>query len=91
MNKLEAVGRLIQWAIKLSKFDLRYQPRNAIKAQALVDFIVEFTSSHGSLDGVEDVKTWVVHMDRSSMLYAGGMGVVLHSPEGDKLKNKVHL
>ena len=91
MNKLEAVGRLIQWAIKLSKFDIRYQPRNAIKAQVLVDFIVEFTSSHGSLDGVEDVKTWVVHMDRSSTLYAGGMGVVLHSLEGDKLKNKVHL
>ena len=31
MNKLEAVGRLIQWAIELSEFDVRYQPRNAIK------------------------------------------------------------
>ena len=39
MNKLEATGRLIQWAIELSEFDIRYQPRNAIKAQALADFI----------------------------------------------------
>ena len=39
MNKLEAAGRLIQWAIELSEFDIRYQPRNAIKAQALADFI----------------------------------------------------
>ena len=39
MNKLEAVGRLIQWTIELSEFDIRYQPRNAIKAQALADFI----------------------------------------------------
>ena len=39
MNKLEATGRLIQWVIELSEFDIRYQPRNAIKAQALADFI----------------------------------------------------
>ena len=32
MNKMEAVGRLIQWAIELSELDIRYQPRNAIKA-----------------------------------------------------------
>ena len=32
MNKLEAAGRLIQWAIELSEFDIKYQPRNAIKA-----------------------------------------------------------
>ena len=42
MTKLEAVGRLIQWAIELSEFDVRYQPRNAIKAQVLADFIAEF-------------------------------------------------
>ena len=32
MKKLEAAGRLIQWAIELSEFDIRYQPRHAIKA-----------------------------------------------------------
>ena len=39
MNKLEAVGRMVQWAIELSQFDINYHPRTAIKAQALVDFI----------------------------------------------------
>ena len=34
MNKLEAAGRLIQWAVELSEFDIRYQRRHAIKAQA---------------------------------------------------------
>ena len=57
MNKLEAAGRLIQWAVELCEFDIRYQPRKTIKAQALADFIAEFTPSHGSLDEVEDVKT----------------------------------
>ena len=32
MNRLEATGRLIQWAVELSEFDIRYQPRHAIKA-----------------------------------------------------------
>jgi hypothetical protein len=43
MNKPDAAGRLIQWAIKLSEFDIEYRPRQAIKAQALTDFIAEFT------------------------------------------------
>ena len=43
MNKLEATGRLIQRAVELSKFDVRYRPREAIKAQVLADFIVKFT------------------------------------------------
>ena len=91
MNKLEVAGRLIQWAIELSEFDIRYQPRNAIKAQALAYFIAEFTPSHGDLDEMEGNKTWVVHVDGSSMLHAGGIKVVLKSPEVDKLKHKVRL
>ncbi|XP_065618224.1 uncharacterized protein LOC136062720 [Quercus suber] len=91
MNKLEAAGRLIQWAVELSEFDIRYQPRNAIKAQSLVDFIAEFTPSHEDLEEKEGNKQWVVHVDGSSTLYAGGIGVVLQSPEGDKLKYKVRL
>ena len=86
MNKLEAAGRLIQWAIELSEFDIRYQPRNTIKAQALADFIVEFTPSHDDLDEIKGNKTWVVHVDGSSTLHAGGIGVVVKSPEADKLK-----
>ena len=91
MNKLEATGRLIQWVIEFSEFDIRYKPRNAIKAQALADFIAEFTPSHGDLDKMEGNKTWVVHVDGSSTLHAGGIRVVLKSPEADKLKHKVHL
>ena len=57
INKLEAAGRLIQWAIELSEFDIKYQPRNAIKTQALVDFIAEFTPNHDDLDEMEGNKT----------------------------------
>uniref|UniRef100_A0A2N9FF19 Integrase catalytic domain-containing protein n=1 Tax=Fagus sylvatica TaxID=28930 RepID=A0A2N9FF19_FAGSY len=43
INKPDAAGRLIQWAVELSEFDIEYHPRQAIKAQALADFIAEFT------------------------------------------------
>ena len=44
MKQLEAAGRMIQWTIELSQFDIEYHRRTAIKSQALVDFIAEFTS-----------------------------------------------
>ena len=32
MNRPEAAGRMVQWAIKLSQFDIEYLPRTTIKA-----------------------------------------------------------
>ncbi|XP_065635164.1 uncharacterized protein LOC136069940 [Quercus suber] len=85
------ISREEQKEVELSEFDIRYQPRNAIKAQALADFIAEFTPSHEDLEEKEDNNKWVVHVDGSSTLHAGGIRVVLRSPEGDKLKYKVRL
>ena len=76
MNKLEAAGRLIQWAIELSEFHIKYLPRHAIKAQALADFIAEFTLSHNDSEVVEDRK-WIIHVDGLSTQHTGGIGVVL--------------
>ena len=78
---------MIQWVVELSEFDIRYQPRHAIKAQALA----EFTPSYEDLSEVENRKKWVIHVDGSSTQHAGGIGVVLLSPEGDRLMRKVHL
>ena len=83
MNKLEAVGWQIQWAVELSEFDIKYQPRHAIKAQALADFIAEFAPSHNDLEVVED-KKWIIHVNGSSTQHAGGIGVMLQSPKGDR-------
>ena len=90
MNKLEATGRLIQWAVELSEFDIKYLPRHAIKAQTLANFIAEFIPIHNDSEVVED-KKWIIHVDGSSTQHAGRIGVVLQSPEGDKLTYKVRL
>ena len=43
MNKSEAAGRMVQWAVELSQFDIEYHPKTTIKAQVLADFIAKFT------------------------------------------------
>ena len=91
MNKLEVAGWLIQWAVELNEFDDRYQPRSMIKAQVLADFIAEFTPNQGEQDGVDEAQRWVINVDGLSTLYAGGIGVILKSPEGDKLEYATHL
>ena len=65
MNKLEAAGRMVQWAIELSQFDIEYHSRTAIKAQALADFIAKFTfPDKDSL--TNEAERWTIQTDGSS-------------------------
>ena len=90
MKQPEATGRMIQWAIELSQFDIEYHPRIVIKAQALVDFIVEFTSPNE--DGLADeARRWTIQTDSSSAQKRGGVGVVIITPDGETLKYGVQL
>jgi hypothetical protein len=43
LNNMEATRKIDKWAIELSMYDIVYKPRTAIKAQALSDFVVEWT------------------------------------------------
>ena len=43
MDRPNTAGRMVQWAVELSQFNVDYRPRTAIKAQALVDIVAEFT------------------------------------------------
>jgi ribonuclease HI len=91
MNKPDAAGRLIQWAVELSEFDIEYCPRQAIKAQALADFIAEFTVTEEEPPEEKPDRNWEVEIDRSSVKGAGGVGVVFKTPEGHLLKHSVWL
>ena len=76
MTQPEAAERMIQWVIELSQFDIEYHPRTAIKAQALVDFIAEFTSPKE--DGLaERIWRWTIQTDGSLAQKRGGVGVVI--------------
>ena len=47
MSSPEAAERMALWAIELSKFNVQYRPRTAVKGQIVADFIVEYTQSEG--------------------------------------------
>jgi hypothetical protein len=42
---------MMSWAIKLTQYDTSYEPRQAIKAQALADFVAEMTHPDPSIPG----------------------------------------
>jgi ribonuclease HI len=91
MNKPDAAGRLVQWSIEMGEFDIDYRPRTAIKAQALADFIAEFTHPLEEGEKPEEGEPWTVNIDGSSTKEMSGAGVILVSPEGDKFEYALQL
>jgi ribonuclease HI len=69
LRKADLSSRVSQWAVELANFDIHFEPRTAIKAQVLADFIAEFTPGspdeealvrpeYGMLEQHEAQKTW---------------------------------
>ncbi|XP_074359789.1 uncharacterized protein LOC141699884 [Apium graveolens] len=98
LHSPNACGRLIKWEIELGEFDIKYNPRTAIKAQALADFVVECTINDQEVGGQEIVipeegekekdkgttlkEYWILHFDGASKTKSSGAGLVLQSPDG---------
>nr|XP_023877698.1 uncharacterized protein LOC111990138 [Quercus suber] len=66
-----------------------YCPCTAIKGHVVADFIMEFTNVE--CHGVGEYPQWSIHTDGSSNRRAGGVGIVLRSPEEDKIECMVCL
>ncbi|XP_075645776.1 uncharacterized protein LOC142616909 [Castanea sativa] len=77
-------------AIELTQFDIEYHPRTAIKAQALVDFIAEFTLPEDDSPDHE-TELWTIQTDGSSARKRGGVGVIINTPGEEKLRYGVQL
>ena len=55
----------------------------------MADFIAEYTQPEGK--GAEGLGQWSIHTDGSSNQYAGGAGVVIQTPKGDKIECMIRL
>jgi hypothetical protein len=85
LQSKEATGQIAQWAVEIGQYNVEFIPRRAIRFQALVDFITEWTDS--GLWGIDELPGhWVMYFDGSYTLKGAGADVVLISPEGDVLK-----
>jgi ribonuclease HI len=85
LNNPLATGRVSLWGIELSPLDITYEKRKAIKSQVLPDFIAEWLDLQST--GPPDLSSvWTMYFDGSKRIQGTGAGVVLISPQGDKLK-----
>src|SRR5438105_3692515 len=85
LHNSDATGRIAMWAVELGSFELTFQPRTAIKSQALVDFITEWTEVQTPAI-TEKLEYWTMYFDGSLMIEGAGAGIVLISPTGERLK-----
>ena len=87
LQKPDASGQFLKWAIELSQFDIKFVPRPAIKGQALVDFIVEFTTpedkrpKEAPMIPTKKIPKWGLYVNGSSNEGGSGAGLILVSLE----------
>ena len=75
----------------MSQFDINFRPRVAIKGQALVDFIAEFTydvnlpTEEVEKPALDLSRLWKLYVDDSSNESGAGAGLMLFSLEGHNI------
>jgi len=86
----EAMGRIAKWSVELMSETLTYAPRKAIKSQALVDFIAEWT--HSELPPAQvQAELWTMYIDGSLMKTGAGAGLLLVSPLGVHMRYVIRI
>ncbi|XP_057247196.1 uncharacterized protein LOC130589714 [Beta vulgaris subsp. vulgaris] len=78
--------RMTEWADQLANYGLEYEPRRAIKAQALADFISECCSRP---EDIEIRESWELQVDGSATKSGSGAGLVIIPSVGDKMEYAV--
>ncbi|XP_074305132.1 uncharacterized protein LOC141640140 [Silene latifolia] len=84
MRNPELSGRMVKCSIHLSGYDLKFEPRAAIKSQALADFVSDFcpslqTQAEKDILTLEEDKgeqMWELNVDGASNIKGAGVGLL---------------
>jgi hypothetical protein len=85
LNNREASDKIIKWVIELSMCDIIYKPRMAIKAQALSDFVAEWTKIQ-TPPKEKELEYWTINFIGSLQLQSLGAGILVTSPKEESFK-----
>jgi hypothetical protein len=85
LNNREATGKIAKWAIELSMYDIVYKPRTAINAQALSNFVADWTEIQ-TPPKEKELEYWTINFDGSLQLQGAGAGILVTSPKGESFK-----
>jgi ribonuclease HI len=66
-------------------YDIIYKSRTTIKAQALSDFMAEWTETQ-TPPRERELKYWTINFDGSLQLQGTGAGILVTSPKGESFK-----
>jgi hypothetical protein len=67
LNNMEATRKIAKWAIELSMYDIIYKPSTTIKAQALSNFVAEWTETQ-TPPRERELEYWTINFDGSLQL-----------------------
>ena len=97
LRKPELTGRLPKWSVRLSLYDIIYEPRTDIKSQVLADFVADFNPS--LLAQVDEelqcmmsktkTKPWSLFTYGALNVNGTCLGLVLKSPQGDIMAHAI--
>nr|KYP50247.1 Retrovirus-related Pol polyprotein from transposon 297 family [Cajanus cajan] len=89
LQKPDLAGKMMKWSVELSEYSIKYEPRGAIKAQTLADFVMELTSlaEEGNIEETQ----WILSVDGASNLGGSGAGIVLEGLGGILLEQSLRF
>ncbi|RDY10120.1 Tf2-9, partial [Mucuna pruriens] len=87
LAKPDLAGRMVAWSIQLSEFEITFESRGHVRAQALADFLVEMTPTVDK----EEEGEWFLSVDGSSNHTGSGVGVILEGPTGAFIEQSLHF
>lgn len=90
LHNKEAIGRIAKWSCELRAHDIEFWPRTAIKTQALVDFVSEWTE-HQVPDSPDVTEPWRMYFEGSLKIQGAGAGILFIAPAGEQLKYALQL
>ena len=91
LHKPDLTGRMLQWVIELNEYEIEYQPRLSMKWQVMTDFVVEYSQKPAQDKEPCKEGWWTLRVDGVSRSSGSGVGLLLHSPMGEQLKQAIQL
>ncbi|RDY01387.1 Retrovirus-related Pol polyprotein from transposon 17.6, partial [Mucuna pruriens] len=92
LRKPDLASRMVAWSVQLSEFEILFERRGHVKAQALADFLTELILEEaGGLADETNTGEWYLSVDGSSNHSGNGAGVILEGPAGVVIEQSLHF
>lgn len=97
LHNPDATGRIVEWALELSSFGLKFEGTSTIKSSAFVEYTAKWTSTpdeevqETTLPGKDASSHWIMYFDGAFSLQGAGASVLLIAPTKERLKYVVQM